>query len=173
MKSREKKTGKYYNRYNLEKQDKSAEFNVDLGQVKWTRWRPGDRTSDTEESLVVMNGVQEEVQMNIIPFHMHGNQECVQAKKDEVKKIAEEFKAVKVVDDVGQFKISSRFVLWHKKHSDGRVQVRARLVARGYEERDEVPSDSPTMDQTTLKLVLAIANSRDMEIGILTGAPIH
>ena len=164
VKSREKKTGKYYNRYNLEKQDKSAEFNVDLGQVKWTRWRPGDRTSDTEESLVVMNGVQEEVQMNIIPFHMHGNQECVQAKKDEVKKIAEEFKAVKVVDDVGQFKISSRFVLWHKKHSDGRVQVRARLVARGYEERDEVPSDSPTMDQTTLKLVLAIANSRDMEI---------
>ena len=65
--------------------------------------------------------------MNIIPFHMHENQECVQAKKDEVKKIAEEFKAVKVVDDVGQFKISSRFVLWHKKHSDGRVQVEISL----------------------------------------------
>ena len=57
-----------------------------------------------------------------------GNLECLQ---EEHQKIAEQFLAVKMVRDKGQFRISCRFVLWYKKHSNNTIQVRARLVARG------------------------------------------
>ena len=43
-----------------------------------------------------------------------------------------------------------------KQKPDGEEEVQARLVARGYEEECEVPSDSPTIDQVNIKILLAI-----------------
>ena len=161
--SREKVNGRYYNRFNLEPQDGSKPYNVDLGRAAWHRWR--DSNTDGGEDLLLMNGTEAEVHMNLIPFREHGNQECMEAKRVELKKIVEEFKAVKVVDDVGQFRISSRFVLWHKKHSTGEVQTRARLVCRGFEESDMgIISDSPTLDHSSFKIIFAIAQAKNMEI---------
>ena len=57
-----------------------------------------------------------------------GNLECLQ---EDHKKIAEQFSAAYMVRDKGQFRISCRFVLWYKKHSNNPIQVRVRLVARG------------------------------------------
>ena len=42
-------------------------------------------------------------------------------------------------------------------YSNGESEVRARLVARGYEEEEEVPSDSPTVDHVNIRILLAIA----------------
>ena len=45
-------------------------------------------------------------------------------------------------------------MLWYKGE-----EVRARLVARGFEETESVPSDSPTVDKCNMRLVLLIATS--------------
>ena len=152
--------GNYYNYFNLQPVDGTKAYSVDLERSQYTKRVEG---SD-QEMLMTMVGNQAEVMMETIPYHMHGNQECVMAKKEELDKIVNQFKAVRVVKDVGQFKISCRFVLWYKKHSSGEVQTRARLVARGYEEEDDVPSDSPTLDQLNLKLIMMIAQSEGMKV---------
>ena len=155
--------GGYYNYYNLQPMDGSKPYSVDLQRSEYSMDVDGE-----QQAFITMevnqNGEQHEVFMETIPYHLHGNQECVQAKMEELDKIVNQFKAVKVVRDVGQFKISTRFVLWYKKHSSGEVQVRARLVARGYEEQDWVPSDSPTMDQINLKLIVLIAQAEKMNV---------
>ena len=43
-------------------------------------------------------------------------------------------------------------MLWKKEE-----ETRARLVARGFEEESEVPSDSPTVDKANLRVILAVA----------------
>ena len=42
--------------------------------------------------------------------------------------------------------------------------MRARLVARGFEEAEEVPSDSPTVDKCNIRIALAIAASKGWSI---------
>ena len=70
-------------------------------------------------------------------------------------------------------------MIWYKKHSDGSVQTRARLVAQGFEERETVMSDSPTMDSTSLKIIFMAAQSRrwkvitaDVKAAFLQGLPL-
>ena len=155
--------GSYYNYFNLKPTDGSKAYSVDLQRAEYSMDVDGE-----QQAFVTMeinqSGEQHEVFMETIPNHLHGNQECVQAKMEELDKIVNKFKAVKVVKDVGQFKISTRYVLWYKKHSSEEVQVRARLVARGYEEQDWVPSDSPTLDQVNLKLIMLIAQAEKMKV---------
>lgn len=55
-------------------------------------------------------------------------------------------------------------MLWFKRNSAGEVVTRARLVARGYEEEDDIPSDSPTLDQINLKLIIMIAQAENMKV---------
>ena len=52
-------------------------------------------------------------------------------------------------------------------------------MARGYEEKDDIPSDSPTLDQTSLKTMLAVARARswrlatiDIKSAFLQGIPL-
>ena len=93
----------------------------------------------------------EEVNMVLIPREEQQNEECRKAKLIELKKL-EDFQSFKVVEDKGQFRISCRWVLWKKEE-----EIRARLVARGFEEDSEVPSDSPTVDKANLRVILAVA----------------
>ena len=100
----------------------------------------------------------EEVNMVLIPREEHARDDCKKAKVDELKKL-EEFNSFKEVDDEGQYRISCTWVLWMKGE-----ETRARLVARGYEEEQEVPSDSPTVDKGDLQVLLAIAASEGWTI---------
>ena len=43
-----------------------------------------------------------------------------------------------------------------EKICEGQKGAKARLVARGFEDEDQVPSDSPTAAKSTLQTVLAI-----------------
>ena len=133
---RGKVSGSYYNYFNI-KDQRGLNWNVNLETASWSR-------------------VEEEVMMVLIPRSRHGESDCKSAKQTELKKL-QDFGAFSLVKDEGQFRISSTWVLWVKEHSDGESEVRARLVARGYEEEEEVPSDSPTVDHLNIRILLAIA----------------
>ena len=137
--NRGKLSGQYYNYFNVT-DARGAKYNVDLERNEWRR-------------VEVEN---EEIMMNIIPQHLQAGEDCIRAKQVELDKL-NKFKAITEVKDRGQFRISCRWVIWNKIHSDNSQEVRARLVARGYEVEEEVPSDSPTVDQMNLRLVLGIA----------------
>ena len=131
--NREKVNGKYYNYFNVVGED-GLKRNVDLERARYNK--------------IPEN---EEVNMVLIPREEQQNEECKKAKLVELRKL-EDFKSFKVVEDKGQFRISCRWVLWKKEE-----ETRARLVARGFEEESEVPSDSPTVDKANLRVILAVA----------------
>ena len=140
--NRGKLSGQYYNYFNVT-DAQGAKYNVDLERNEWRR----------------VEAETAEIMMNIVPQHLQAGQECMNAKQVELDKL-NKFKAITEVKDHGQFRISCRWVLWNKIHSDNSQEIRARLVARGYEVEEEVPSDSPTVDQMNLRLVLGIAASK-------------
>ena len=168
--------GKNYNSFNLFPRSEKKPYSIDLSRSPYQKLDNNLRAGQQEQTLVLHG---EECHMDIVPFKLHGNQECMEAKRQELKKIVEDYKAVKVVPDDGTYMISCKFVLWYKKHSDGSVQTRARLVARGFEEKEEVASDSPTMDSTSLKIIFMTAQSKnwkvitaDVKAAFLQGLPL-
>ena len=76
----------------------------------------------------------------------HENEECVEAKKVELEKL-KSFRVYQEVDDEGQERISTTWVLWNEGDE-------ARIVARGYEEDKELSKDSPTVAKSTIRILL-------------------
>lgn len=133
--SRCKVRGNFYNHFNIKTSD-GMERNIDLEMVNWEH--------TTEEAMMVM-----------VPREKHHEEQCKEAKRVELKKL-EEWGEYREVEDIGQFRISSTWVLWMKQGQEGSEEVRARLVARGFEEQNEVPSDSPTIDKANIRILLAL-----------------
>ena len=92
--------------------------------------------------------------MVLIPAERHKDDDCINAKQVELEKL-KEFETYDVVPDEGQYRISCRWVLWYKGD-----EVRARLTARGFEEKEKVASDSPTIDKCNVRIVLTICQSK-------------
>ena len=71
-------------------------------------------------------------------------------------------------EDVGQQCISTRWVITEKYKEGSRV-VKARLVARGFEERNlnDIRKDSPTCGKDSLRLLLVIVASNEWTINSL------
>ena len=62
------------------------------------------------------------------------------------------------VEDNGQERISSRWVITKKEKADGqKTDYKGRLVARGFQEKSAPQSDSPTMLRESLKLFFSVA----------------
>ena len=62
------------------------------------------------------------------------------------------------VDDEGQFRLSVRWVVT-EKIKEGVTIIRARLVARGFEEyTEDLKKNSPTCDKESVRLLLALAS---------------
>ena len=96
----------------------------------------------------------EEVNSITVPVSEHNSPECIEAKKDELDKI----KLVGVYDEVkdqGQSCISTKWVIVRKGS-----KIKARLVARGFEEDLASAVDSPTVAKPCVRMVLAIAASQ-------------
>ena len=104
-------------------------------------------------------GETEEVNVVTIPRSEHLKEECLRAKEVELQKL-KDFNSYEIVDDRGQFRISCTWVLTRKDNGD----VRARLVARGFEEECSSQKDSPTIGRSTLRLFLAVVASQKWEI---------
>jgi hypothetical protein len=135
-----KTSGRYNNWYNVEKEQDGVKFCIDFGNI--AEWK----------------NIDEEVNMVMVPRGRHGEAECVKAKEVELDKI-KEFDTYEEVTDVGQNRISTTWVLWWKGD-----EVRARLVARGFEEEAEVRSDSPTIGKSMMRVMLAIASSKHWKV---------
>ena len=98
----------------------------------------------------------EQVLAVMIPRAQHNLPQC-QAAKDKEMKGWEENKTYDEVNDEGQKRISTMWVLTEKM-IDGQKRVKARLVARGNQEKAGVQADSPTGTKDSLFLALAISS---------------
>ena len=107
---------------------------IDLDNIK--EW---EKVSEEDEVCIV-----------VIPKERHEEEKCVAAKWVELNKL-KEFDVYEEVPDEDQFRISTTWVLWNKGK-----EVRARLVARGYEDMHDYPRDSPTINKASMKIILAI-----------------
>ena len=70
------------------------------------------------------------------------------------------------VEDCGQKTISSKFVYTEKETPTGEKKIKARCVARGFEEDsdDSLKTDSPTCSRQALRLVLIVAATMNWEL---------
>ena len=99
----------------------------------------------------------EEVNLVLIPRQRHAEKECIDAKQKELA-LFEDFNVYDLVKDEGQDSISCKWVL-SEKSIDGQRSVKARLVARGFEDTQDVKSDSATCSQEAFRIFLAVAVS--------------
>ena len=150
-----KASGKYRDRWNVLVNDDIKE--LDLGDLQWKESEVLDASDAKSEVL----DVSDEVIYSEV-FLTQVDEQTLAAKLTELEnwKCEEVFEEVK---DCGQETISVRWVVTPKL-VDGKWTTKARLVARGFEDRSEVRTDSPTCMRETLKVVLAIAASKDWKI---------
>ena len=133
-----KATGQYKNWFNVHVEESNIDQSVDLGTIEWCKVDQNDTHSY-------------EVNIVLIPRSKHGDKACIEAKEVELKKL-QQFDTYEEVDDTGQFRKSTTWILWNKGED-----VRARLVARGFEEDSDIPTDSPTVSKCVLRIMLSIA----------------
>ena len=100
---------------------------------------------------VLYSWAHEEVMAVMLPKEKRNTPECLAAKEAELDKL-KSFETYEVVKDKGQDHITTTWVLTEKGD-----EIRARLTARGYEETEEFPKDSPTMQKPTLRILLTLA----------------
>ncbi len=137
-----KSTGKYYNCFNVKNDNDGTEQSVDLGAVEWRVLQENDN---------------EEVNIVMIPRKEHGKLECVKTKERDLSKL-EDFDTFEVVSDTGQLCISTTWVLWWK----GDV-VHSRLMACGFAETQCMRSDSPTVDKSSLRVIMSVCAANKWE----------
>ena len=66
------------------------------------------------------------------------------------------YKVFEEVDDRGQETIGSRWIVTQKEKHDGqKQQFKARLVARGFQEKEQPQSDSPTVAKESFKILMS------------------
>ena len=81
----------------------------------------------------------------------HDREDVKEAKQKEIDNL-DNYKVYEKVKDVGQPRIGARWVVTEKEKSDGqKTKVKARLVARGFQEQDKQQSDSPTAQRDSLR----------------------
>ena len=104
---------------------------------------------------------EEEVNVVMIPKNKQNNQECIKAKADELQKLLD-FDVYMEVDDKGQDGISTTWVV--TKNGE---QIKARLMARGFEEVEEVEKDSQTVSKSTMRILMSVAVSKGWTVNSL------
>lgn len=93
-----------------------------------------------------------------VPSSQQSDEEIIQAKHEELKKL-QSFDVYEEIDYHDQSCISTRWVVVRK----GNV-VKARLVARGFQENEEMRVDSPTVGKSVSRICLTIAASNSWKI---------
>ena len=134
-----------------------SESSVNLEAIHWKPLPPS-----TTEFANVINITQNQ-----------NDNDFINAKYDEIEKL-KHFSAYEEVPDSKQTCISATWVFNCKED-----KVRARLVARGYEENTDTRTDSPTIMKSSFQTFLTIASSKqwtikttDIKSAFLKGAPI-
>ena len=94
----------------------------------------------------------------------HRRPECIEAKEKEVENLLN-FGIFDKVKDEGQTSIMSRQLLTQKEQHNGqKLKVKVRIVAWGFQETQQMQSDSPTVLKYSLKGIFAIAAKMNCDI---------
>ena len=134
-------TGKYKDWYNISRDDGTAPHSIDLQAVAVERLPPA------EEAFLVL-----------IPKKNQNTTECHAAKLEELKKL-KDFGTYEEVPLLDQDYITSTWVVAQKGSG-----IKARLVARGFEDDTDQRTDSPTMSKAAFRVLLTIAASKQWAI---------
>ena len=155
-----KVTGKYKNWRNVVSDDGSIVAMDWLSQVD--RWEPlhSEENSD-EESEEESQHSDEDITVNEVL--MASTKDNDLEKKVEIAKEMEleswrNFNVYKEVKNEGQKAVSVRWVITEKDGLNAK-RMKARLVARGFEEKEEIKSDSPTVSKEVLRTFITICSS--------------
>ena len=109
-----------------------------------------------EEQFALL--VTEEILAVMVPIEQRNSPECMTAKLEELNKLIA-FDTYKIVKDEGQERITTTWVLTEKGS-----EKRARLTARGFQEETTFPTDSPTVQKHSMRLLLTIAATEGWDI---------
>lgn len=141
-----KSTGKYSSWRNIEHED---------GHISALDWH-----RDVEKWVPVLEEVEVQQPSDIVMACENAeNHELERAKQEELKSWRN-FGVYEEVPNMGQKALSVRWVVTEKVNSDGKKKIKARLVARGFEEKEEIQSDSPTVSKEVLRSFVAILSSK-------------
>ena len=152
-----KRTGKYPNYYNFALENgqlinEDAE-NLELRKVEEQRVERNENEDNSDKNL------HEEILAVLVSKEEANTPEALEAKQKELDKL-KEFDTYEIIEDEGQEYITTLWVLTKKGE-----EMRARLTAKGFQELQQVPKESPTMHKHTLRVILAIAATNNWQIG--------
>ena len=105
---------------------------------------------------------EEAVFLAMVPKEDLGSKPVVDARLKQL----EEWKKFDVYDEVeddGQDRIHGGWVDVYKEVR-GKTIVKSRYVARGYMEKNDIRSDSPTVNKTSIRLTCAVAASKGWKL---------
>ena len=143
-----KAKGKFPNWYNF-KLDNGQTFSADI------KYRQVRKLSN-QEAMATWIG--HHVFAVMVPKADRNSEACIIAKEQELSKL-KEFNTYKVVEDQGQDRIATTWVLTEKADS-----VRARLTCKGFQEEEDFPTDSPTIQKSSIRLLLTLATTKNWRI---------
>ena len=87
-----------------------------------------------------------------VPVKEHKKPEVIEAKQREIENW-EKYGVFEEVEDIGQERVGSRWVITRKEKADGqKTNCKGRLVAKGFQEKEAPQSDSPTMLRESMKI---------------------
>ena len=96
--------------------------------------------------------------VNYVPKTKLNDEACIKAKQEELNKLIE-YGVYTVVDDNKQDTISTKWIITYKGEG-----IKARLVARGFEEEALVQKDSPTISKSGINILLILAGMKSWMI---------
>ena len=150
---------------NIDSSDKELEKNIDTRRrtstrtsVTPVRYVPGESGGEWQKNVNEANVV-------MIPAERHLNPDVVESKIAELENWKKN-EVVDVVEDKGQRRISTRWVITEKEFPDGNIKPKSRLVIRGFEEKekDDLQKDAPTAAKTSLRIAFGIAVDNDWDV---------
>ena len=105
-----------------------------------------------------------EILATLVQSKDYGHPDIQDAMADELKKWRS-YGAYEEVLDEEQTRINTRWVVNRKDIHDGlKVDVKARLCLRGFQELEKPRSDSPTVDRTSTRLLYAVAANENWPV---------
>ncbi|KAL5272502.1 hypothetical protein ACHWQZ_G000641 [Mnemiopsis leidyi] len=117
--------------------------------------------SQPQDSVLL---VQEDSEPVVFTIGIQDPKKIETAKDQELRRL-QEFGVYEEVKDVGQSHVSSRWVITTK--GEHNQQVKARLVARGFEETCDIKKDSPTVTKKVIRILLSLAASNNWTVDSL------
>ena len=126
---------------------KGLDFNTDVAE-----WEPIENRDND-----LSNG-----DTNVAESYQNNSSGDIELAKDVELQNWKSFGVYEEIPDDGQISMSTRWVITNKIVGDKKV-VKARLVARGFEEIQEFRADSPTANKETVRMFLSLTSTMGWE----------